>query len=485
MQALLALAPLGLGACGSGPEPPPLVLLISIDTLRADALSSTGLGGETSPNIDALGAEGVRFERAYSQAPNTATSHASLFTGLLPWTHRAANFTSLEYGTPGLPPSFETLAEILLEAGYETAAFTDDGPLGRGWNLMQGFELLAAEHQPIDAKVDSVLEFLDGRESGRPLFLFLHTYEVHQPYAAPEEYARAWKGDYDGPLVERVAEVQALRAAGERPNDGLMLLRGLKLTEADVAYLKAQYLAELAFTDAELGRLFDALRARSLWEPGLIAVTSDHGEEFREHGVLGHEQLYEETLHVPLLLKLPGSELAGTTVGARVNQFDLHPTLLELLRLPRPSDLEARSLVPELRDGAWTDRPSFAETTEPLYEPLTDRPLLRSLRDAGRSLISHVDDGGRAEPRHQLFRLAEDPTEQRPLEGAALAEDRLESSAAGTLAQRIETRQKESLARRARLLGSAETVFLRDSDEDTLRTLEQLGYLDPQDRSQE
>ena len=420
-HALLAgLVALLAGGCSppEGVSPGCDVVLVVIDTLRADALSCYGNPRPTSPGLDALAAGGVRFDEAWAQAPNTATSHATLFTGLYPWAHRVANLTSRDHGTAGLPPAFETLAERFAAAGYETAAFTDGGPLGEAWNLCQGFERLEARYEGVAAKVDQALAFLETRDPARPLFLFLHTYQTHLPYLAPPEWADRFDPDYDGILRQAAARVRAQRAEGAevQPDGQLLLADRERFGPRDVEHLLALYHGEVAYTDHELGRLWDSLRARGSLDRTLVVVTSDHGEEFGEHGRFGHHQLHRETQRVPLILRFPGGSAAlgaGTVVGEPVGLLDLFPTLLEAAGLEPGPDTGARSLLPGLRRGRVKPRPIFAETTEHLY-PFDGRelPFRRSLRHDGRAFLA-TRQGGVEEL--AVYDLAADPGETAPL----------------------------------------------------------------------
>lgn len=484
-RALPGLLALWLSACAPSAGPPPLCLLVSIDTLRADALSCYGGPAGASPALDALAARGVRFERALSQAPNTATSHASLFTGLLPFAHRVANLTSLEHGTPGLAPGYRTLAECFAAAGFETAAVTDDGPLGSGWNLMQGFEHLAAKLEGAEAKVDGALDWLSSRASQQPAFLFLHTYETHQPFApAAADLARFDRG-YQGPLRAVWSKLRAEIEAGAALNDGRALLAGAAdFGAAEVEFLRALYQAEVLATDRALGRLLAAIEARFGAERALIAVTSDHGEEFREHGRFGHEQLFVETLRVPLLLALPGGRFAGRTVSAPVAQFDLMPSLLLLAGIEPPADLQAQSLLHHLDQGAEQppERELIAETTEGLYAPLKQLDRLRSRRAGGFAYLERSPSPDAGAPRRDhpllpygalLFDLASDPGELAPVAGTERESDPASRGRLAGAARRLDEVRRQSEALAARWSSGG----LLPAAASTVEQLERLGYL--------
>ncbi len=447
-----------------------------VDTLRADALSCYGNPLRTSPHLDRLAERSARFAECFAQAPNTATSHATLFTGLHPWTHRVANLTSFEQGTPGLPDAFETLAERFSRAGYRTAAFTDGGPLGRTWNLCQGFEVLEARYEGVRAKVDAVLAFLDARDlahDARPLFLFVHTYEVHVPYVPAEEWIERFDPDYEGPLVDALAAIRAERAAGrERQPDAKLLLRErARFTPRDWEHLRALYHAEVAYTDQELARLFERLGDETI-----LAVTSDHGEEFLEHGEVGHVQLHRETLHVPLLLSLPGAFGAGVVVSEPVGLVDLHATLLEAAGLPTGGG-DSRSLLPLLRGERDPARALFAETTEHLY---SDRPTpwRRSVRFGGQAFFSTrtaPDDPQSA--RISLFDLARDPTESNDLLAGPQPSSRVAAQAAHAQAL-LESHLATASKLRDAVAAGRELDGLAAADAELARELEALGYLD-------
>ncbi|MDF1799050.1 MAG: sulfatase [Planctomycetota bacterium] len=373
--ALAGLAAALAAGCGTANEPAesaqqPTVLLISIDTLRADALSCYGNPRLTSPVLDALAADGALFREALAHAPSTAPSHASLFTGVTPWTHRVTNVARGGQGFFKLLPEFDTLAESFAARGYHTAAFTDGGPFNDNWALGQGFELHDNAYEGVEAKVDKLLGHLDATaDDARPRLLFLHTYEVHQPFLPPVDVLARFRSDpdYDGIVRERELELRAMIA--KRGTEGALRAKHLvedsdQYTAADVAYLWDLYVAGVAHTDHELGRLFDGLRERGLYDELYVVVTSDHGEEFGEHGSFGHSQLHPETLRVPLILRPPASaavDWRGRVVEQRVGHVDLHATLLEVADAPATQST-GRSLFEGLRRGAFEQRAVFAET---------------------------------------------------------------------------------------------------------------------------
>jgi len=287
--------------------PRPLdVVLVTLDTTRADRLGCYGGNGGASPNLDALARRGVMFRRAYSHVPLTAPAHASLLTGLLPSRHGMH-----DNGGYVLKEEFATLAEQFVEAGYRTGAFVSAFVLDRRFGLARGFatyednvlqggaeEILAEVRGEVT--VDRALAWL-GAKDPRPLFAWVHLYDPHLPYEPPEPYATTFKG----------------RA----------------------------YEGEIAYMDAQVGRLLAAVAARG--RPTLVAAIADHGESLGEHQELTHSYfIYQGTQRIPFILALPGWIPQGAAVDPVVRGVDLMPTLLEIAGLPVPSGLDGQSLVP-------------------------------------------------------------------------------------------------------------------------------------------
>ena len=318
------------------------VVLISIDTLRPDFLGCFGSELGASPNLDVLCREAVAFEQAISHAPSTLMSHASLLSSLPPARH-GASFANRR----ALPEELVTLAEALRERGFRTASFNEGGQVAGRWGLAQGFEVyesMGRGRDRFDRVVERALEWLDAPATpvDEPFFLFLHSYEVHHPYTPnPEDLARFAPAGYDGWLGDRI-EISELRWI----NQG-----GVEIDGVDLARIRAAYAAEIASVDRALGRLLDGLRERRLLDRTLIVFTSDHGEEFGEHGTVGWHthSLYDELLRVPLIVALPGGRWAGERVGRQVRLMDVAPTVLDALAAEVPAGWEGTSLLALLR----------------------------------------------------------------------------------------------------------------------------------------
>ncbi|MCK4680717.1 sulfatase [bacterium] len=280
----------------------PNVIVVSIDTLRADRLGSYGYERSTSPKMDLLASEGVLFEWAVSSAPNTVPSHMSIFTSLYPTVH---GFTGNGDRLPGWQLTF---TEYLRERGYRTFA-TTDGAFMRGWfGFDQGFERYNDVKKGIASSVKLAFNWVDSGVADSPLFLFIHCYDVHSPYDPPPPYRDLFTDpSYDGGFYPGSAELEKIRHAVNRNPEA-----GHGLSPADVEFMSARYDGGIAYTDHWIGELVDGLASRGLLENTWLFVTSDHGEEFTEHGAVLHEKLYLTVTHVPLIVRQPGR---GIEVG--------------------------------------------------------------------------------------------------------------------------------------------------------------------------
>lgn len=322
--ALAAAVTLGLASCGTGgaAEPPPDVVLLVLDTLRADHLSCYGYERATSPNLDAFAAGAVLYENAVSTAPWTLPSHGSLFTGLLPFQHGAiTKKTGSKVRPVGLGRKPATLAELLGEAGYESLGFAanvaflrEDYGLARGFDSWMTRRVLASQLMPrMLARADQTWE------QGGEVFLFGNFLDTHRPYNAggrPHFAPEATEQE----SVELLDSLYETVLVGTEPADSARLERIRDLYDASIANL-----------DAALGTFFDGLRERGRFDPSLIAVTSDHGEAFGEHDVIEHSKhVIQPLLHVPLIVKEPGRTL-GERRAERIGLAQVPGLLLGFL----------------------------------------------------------------------------------------------------------------------------------------------------------
>lgn len=308
------------------------VVLISIDTLRADSLSLYGNRRIATPEIDAFAKSSLIYRNAAAPSCLTAESHMSMMTGLFPSVHGVTNFdgTGME-NAPALHPDTPTLASRFLAAGYRTGAFVSNGNLSPELGFVGGFETYRRGADFVKQKegTRSVRSWLE-QNKGEKFFLFLHSNHVHQPYF-PEK------------LPPHPAELHALmskiREEFERPRadsfeTSRTILRSFNpLTPERVEYLKKLYELEVVEMSAGVGALIQELATIS--RPTIVLLTADHGEEFQEHGGFGHTKLFRELVHVPLLLKIPSVESAE--ISAPVSTVQVAPTLLSLTGLsPEP-----------------------------------------------------------------------------------------------------------------------------------------------------
>jgi len=440
---VLALAVAGgllAGSCSGGAgKPPPNVVLLVWDTCRADRLSAWGHPRPTSPHLEALAAKGVRYARCSTPAPWTAPAHASLFTGLAMHRH------GLEVGRgdrvhAGIP----LLAETLGKAGYETAAFTANSYVSDLTGLSRGFRFLenvwdpgtgAQDADRVLAAVKSWLEIRkpDPAKEG-PFFLFANFMDCHLPLRPPRHDVEA--------VREPDLSMQDLQAASllDQP-DALAHLLGIRLVaEGTLRGNRARYDGAARFLDRKTAELLDLLRERGFLGDALVVVTSDHGENLGEHGMLDHRiSLWDTLLRVPLVVHRPGRYEGGAVVQAEVSLMDVYPTILAECGVPVPegNSLDARPLPPrggtgrtllgefasvEAHIGAL--RRGFPDAPDSRFEPLhLDIASARDpeTRPNGRKYLRWTRSGeGGAEVlvREALFDTNADPGETRDLLGA-------------------------------------------------------------------
>jgi len=334
-RSLLFLCVLLLAIClPSAAAEVPNIVFITLDTTRADRMGFLGNTQGLTPNLDLIARQGVVFERAYSQAPLTPVSHATIFTGTYPQFH-----TVTDFGHP-LPSLLPDVPEILQKAGYHTAAFIGslilDPHAGMAPGFDRGFGFFDAGFRPktdpdedrystVERRggdvVSHAINWL-GKNPKTPFFMWVHLYDPHAPYDPPAPYDKRFKDHYDG---------------------------------------------EIAYADASLGKLFTYLRERGLYENTIIVMMSDHGESLGAHGESMHGIfLYDETIRVPLIMKLPNELLAKKRVTTRVRLVDVAPTILSMLSLPLPPTFQGESLVPLMKGAQKADDlPAYAETDYP------------------------------------------------------------------------------------------------------------------------
>lgn len=385
------------------------LLIVSIDTLRADRLGCYGSTTGASPELDAFAAQAVRFESAYANSCKTAESHMSLFTSLPVTAHGVTNASArLELPVYEVARNRLTLPQVLRRAGYWNAAVACGGNLMPKMGFARGFPpgRFLSDAQDVSVIVDRGLAALDaGLAQDDPVFLFLHTYQTHGPYVPPEGYRLRFAPEFRGQVGERVQAIKDLPYQQQWAAMNTVFWAGVEhFTAEDAAYLSDLYDGEVAYTDEHFGRLMRGLQERGLLDELIVVVLSDHGEEFAEHGHYEHDQLYEEALRVPLLIRLPGGRLGGTTVTGLTSLLDVMPTLLELLGLQGPEQMMGRSLVPAMLSGRVSERPILAERT------MFPGAYMATLRTPGTTVYFREEQG-----RIEVYDRAADPAERAAL----------------------------------------------------------------------
>ncbi|MGA9800086.1 MAG: sulfatase-like hydrolase/transferase [Terriglobales bacterium] len=344
----------------------PNVVVITIDTLRADHLGCYGYRQIRTPNIDALAADGARFERAYTAVPVTLPSHTVIFTGTYPMLSGMHDFSANR-----LSPQQPTLATVLKQNGYVTGAVIGAAVLDSRFGLNQGFDFyydhfdfsrleesnLDEMERPGNVVADLALDWL-GKNSQKKFFLWMHLYDPHFPYRPPKPYSDEY---------------------ATRPYDG-----------------------EIAFADEQVGRLLHFLKERGLYQNTIIVLSGDHGESLGEHGEKTHGFfIYNATMHVPLIIRLPGKSVP-LSVADPVSLVDLMPTILAAVKLDSPAQVQGRSLLPGLHgEGGAPGHPLYGETFLPrLHFNWSE------LRGAENAKYHFIDA-----PQSELYDLSKDPGE--------------------------------------------------------------------------
>ena len=391
------------------PPPPPNVVLVSLDTTRADHLGAWGYDRAKTPHLDALAAAGTRFSAAWTVSNNTLPAHVSMLSGLHP--QRA--------GVPRnghkLGPEPAWLPEQLQLRGYDTAAFVSASALSGSLGLARGFDLfddrfdveeLDQEQRRADTTTDAALAWLAQPREG-PFFLWVHYFDPHYPYTPPAPYDTLYGSDYSGPADGSLEYLLQVWGKGGREQ--------ISTTEADRQRMIDLYDGEIAYLDTQLGRLFEGIDAGGRGQHTAILLTADHGESLTEHDYLfDHgEYVYEPTLHIPLLVRPPLREAATPrVVDTPVQNVDVAPTVYALTGLEPPIALDGRSLLDAARGADLTRIDVFAESCRPWDIERKHKGEYKNLRKAqavrsgDRKLIAtpYLD-------RMELYDLSTDPQE--------------------------------------------------------------------------
>ena len=360
----------------------PNIILISIDTLRQDHVGVYGYERNTTPVLDKIASEGVVFKNSYSTAPWTLPSHMSMFTGLPPSVHM------VDIDDRSLDSKKDILTEILNSSGYVTGGFFSAIYLKGEYGFSRGFDLYSNEiKKDSDTITDKALEWIEERKQSE-FFLFLHYFDVHWPYRPPVKYAEKFGVDTSQKRWFRYGKLMFLRNFTDP---------SVKMGEKTRKKVIDLYDAEIYRIDASIGRLIAYLKEKKLYDKTIIMVTSDHGEEFKEHGSFGHfHQLYSELINVPLIIRFPKIIPGGVVSEIPVSSVDISSILLDMASIDIPSQfkeygksideminkdaenkgLQTRQIISETRKGS-THHFAYIKKSHKYISPYMFQPLIK------------------------------------------------------------------------------------------------------------
>ncbi len=429
----------------------PNIIVIAMDTLRADRLGCYGNTRGISPNIDEFAKDGTLYWNTLAQSNWTLPAFCSIFTGLYPHQH----FTGMGFEKKlnryltKLPRGFPTLAEVLSAMGYMTVAYTGGIYLSPHVNLDRGFDefymvnedsVREVKANDLPWQLDNSTDWLVKNHKKRKFFLFIHSYECHNPWVAPKKYVDSLDPNYDGPQVYT-----------DIPKD---LYNGERLpTDAEIERYKTIYDAEVMFSDDLLGEFFSFLKKEGIYDDSLIIFTSDHGEEFFEHGGWkhGHRSMYDEVLRVPVIIKYPKNEIVGVNYDRLARQIDIMPTILY--------------------DVLKVERGLVEMAGQPLSEPISEPYSISEtkMRATGIEYFGFRSDSkkyiiGKDPVEHMAFDLKKNPNETNDIaDELSLMMEEVSYIAHNAESYYVDNRKN---------IGKSETV-----DEKTIKRLKELGYL--------
>jgi len=468
---------IGLPAARGGTASAPNMLLISIDTLRADHLGCYGNDRELTPHIDRLARGGTLFEQAITSSPWTLPAVASILTGLYPDHHGAGKITNgrTPLGRSALPAGSWTLARTLRERGYRTQAIVTNPYLALQYNLGQGFdgyENMTIESEAVlsfadttvmrlaawlapgllvgdrgDAVSRHALRWLSRARARAPFFLWVHYIDPHAPYSRPgTSRHKSMRGD----LSVTPASGKQFDLMLSSPDVARLRSGEIRLTAKEKEEIHDLYRGEVASVDAAVGTVLDALDRLGLRDRTLVILVADHGEEFWEHGGVEHgHTVYEELVRVPLIIRWPGHVRAGVRIASQVSVTDIAPSVLDLLRLPLPPGLDGVTMVPALRGEQSASRPV-------LIENMLFAEERTGLRIGGYKYVRWANG------KEEVYNLSSDPAERTDLAGVTAVADRLRGAYA-----RVEKSSWSAAQRTVRVA----------PDQRTEAALRALGYL--------
>lgn len=446
----------------------PNVILLIVDTLRADRLGCYGYDKNTTPVIDELAKAGVLFEQTYVQWASSLPSHASIMTSTYPHIHGA--FPNGKNLNPKLP----TLAKILKEQGYTSGAFVSNSLVGNQYNFQIGFDTFIDladfdfRNTTITAWIHSLnlvrvfdrltnedlfttlaLSWLEKHQS-EPVFLWMQWLYPHAPYRPPSGYLARFENEpYRGIADGTLAQIELINK------------KKLKLSPGDEAHYTALYDAEVAFSDYQISRIIDKLRELNVLENSLVIVTADHGENLNEHGMeYGHYGVYDSSVRIPLVMTMPKTLPAGKRVPHVIQSLDIAPTILDVLEIPRPQEFQGKSVRPLISE----ENPQWESVAYSVM--FRDKVNFLSLRSDEWKMILKVRDG------ENHFELYHVPSDHQELIDRLASEPAIADSLKQALSTWIETNFQPT-----DLVYVPGTYFKEDFDKATIDRLRALGYI--------
>jgi arylsulfatase A-like enzyme len=420
------------------------VIIYLVDTLRADHLGCYGDHEIKTPNIDRFASQGVLFERAYSQASWTKPSTATLLTSTYPSYHGAITRED------GLTKKVTTIAECLRDEGYLTTGFINNPNIVSDFGFHQGFDSYIEIYQQLKQRPlyahhmnQLILPWLE-KSANMPFFLYIHTVDPHDPYNPPPPFNTMYDNNYQG-------SINGLSSTLCDIEEGK-----IKVAPRDIQHLEALYDAEITLNDEAFGELIEKLKELQLYNRTLVLFTSDHGEEFYEHhGVKHGDTLYEEQVHIPIIIRDPFHFPSEHRIGSMVGIIDIMPTILRLLNISVPAQCEGKSLIPLIRD----EKNFFV--ADLFFEEDLDGKIIQAVRRKQWKLIFYPKTD-----KLELFNLEKDAEEKH---NVASEYPELASS----LYEEMKHWHQKQIEQRAGLLRPK----VHKLSEETIRQLKALGYL--------
>ncbi len=442
---LFLAPPLTSKALRGSAEGKPNFLLISLDALRYDHLGCYGYSRDTSPEMDRLAEEGLKFQWAFCQAPTTLPSHMSTLTSLYPTVHGCRMGRKL--------PGYRlTLAEYLREHGYATAGFVDGGYMSDWYGFGQGFDLYDDRAKGFAAATRCMFRWLDGGASDRPFFALMHTYDIHSPYDPPEPYKSMFTDPrYEGGFDPSSAELKRVRKRVDTTPE-----LGHGLSDEDVQFIVDRYDGGIRYVDDLMGRLVRGLKDRGLLDSTWIVITADHGEEFAEHGAFLHGMLYITVARVPLIISPPRYAGEGRAITEIVELLDLMPTFLESAGIAPADTLQGQSMI-HLIDGDSSGWVNLAFTE---HHAKGNR---RSVVSPTLHIITSLEHG-----EFEVYDYHADPLELNQLDDPSRAEE----------IEELKQILKDWMMEQIYLAAGEEGMKPAEIDQETIDQLRSLGYIE-------